>query len=274
VSPSSNPRTRRSPLSLDDAIALGLERNVRLKYDRANQRADRAMTLGVINALLPSLTFDAQSSAQELNLAAQGFKPALFAKFASSGLIPPGFKIATIVKVNTTQAQLSLDQVLFNATDIELYRGTKHETQVVDLNLLSDRGDLVLTTGMAYLQVLADQANLSNAQAQEHSAKTLFDQASAKQKAGVGIHLDTLRARCSTSSASRTRSPRRTRWIRTPSSSPASSAFPPASRCASRIPRPSASSLRWTSTPPRSPPTRTARTCSVCSSRSRSPAWS
>ncbi len=182
------------PLSLDDAIALGLERNVRLKYDRANQRADRGYTLGVFNALLPSLTFNAQSSAQELNLAAQGFKPALFAKFASSGLLPPGYKIATIVKVNTTQAQLSLDQVLFNATDVELYRGTKHESQVVDLNLLSDRGDLVLTTGMSYLQVLADQANLSNAQAQERSAKTLFDQASAKQQAGVGIHLDTLRA--------------------------------------------------------------------------------
>ena len=148
----------------------------------------------MFNALLPSLTFNAQSSAQELNLAAQGFKPALFAKFASSGLLPPGYKIATIVKVNTTQAQLSLDQVLFNATDVELYRGTKHESQVVDLNLLSDRGDLVLTTGMSYLQVLADQANLSNAQAQERSAKTLFDQASAKQQAGVGIHLDTLRA--------------------------------------------------------------------------------
>ena len=181
-------------LSLDDAIALGLERNVRLKYDRANQRAVKGYDLGVINALLPNLTFDAQSSAQELNLAAQGFKPALFAKFASTGLIPPGVKIATIVKVNTTQASASLNQVLFNATDIELYRGTKHETEVVNLNLLSDRGDLVLTTGMAYLQVLADQANLSNAQAQVHSAKTFFDQASARQQAGVGIHLDMLRA--------------------------------------------------------------------------------
>ena len=138
------PQDAALPLSLDDAIALGLERNVRLKYDRANQRADRGYTLGVFNALLPSLTFNAQSSAQELNLAAQGFKPALFAKFASSGLLPPGYKIATIVKVNTTQAQLSLDQVLFNATDIQLYRGTKHESQVVDLNLLADRGALVL----------------------------------------------------------------------------------------------------------------------------------
>jgi outer membrane protein TolC len=188
------PQDAALPLSLDDAIALGLERNVRLKYDRANQRADKGYTLGVFSAFVPTLNFKAQSSAQELNLAAMGFKPALFAKFASSGLFPPGFQVATIVKVNTTQAQLSLDQVLFNATDFELYRGTKHESQVVNLNLLSDRGDLVLTTGMAYLQVIADQANLSNAQAQERSAKTLLDQASAKQQAGVGIHLDTLRA--------------------------------------------------------------------------------
>lgn len=191
--PIEQPQDAPLPLSLDDAIALGLDRNVRLKYDRANQRAVKGYTLGVFNALLPNLTLDAQSSAQEINLAGMGFKPALFAKFAKSGLIPPGFVIATIVKVNTTQAKVSLDQQVFNATDFELYRGIQHESSYVDLNLLSDRGDLVLTVGTIYLQLLADQANLTNAQAQERSAKTLFDQASAKQSAGVGIHLDTLR---------------------------------------------------------------------------------
>jgi outer membrane protein TolC len=191
--PIEQPQDTPLALSLDDAIALGLERNVRLRYDRANQRAVHGYTLGVVNALLPDLKFDAQSSAQEINLAGMGFKPALFAKFASSGLIPPGFKIATIVKVNTTQAQVSLDQQVLNATDFELYRGIKHESAYVDLNLLADRGDLILTVGTIYLQVLADQANLVNAQAQERSARTLFDQATAKQQAGVGIHLDTLR---------------------------------------------------------------------------------
>ena len=191
--PIEQPQDAPLPLSLDDAIALGLDRNVRLKYDRANQRAVKGYTLGVFNALLPNLTFDAQSSAQEINLAGMGFKPALFAKFAQTGLIPPGFHIATIVKVNTTQAKVSLDQQVFNATDFELYRGIQHESAYVDLNLLSDRGDLVLTVGTIYLQLLADQANLANAQAQERSAKTLYDQALAKQNAGVGIHLDTLR---------------------------------------------------------------------------------
>ena len=181
------------PLSLDDAIAIGLQRNVRLKYDRANQREVKGDNLGVINAIVPSLTLNAQSSAAELNLAAMGFKPSLIASFAGTGLIPAGYTFAEIVKVNTTQASLNVSQVLFNAPDYELYRGTKNETRVVDLAELTDRGDLVLTVGTAYLQVLADQASLTNAQAQQRSAKTLFDQATQKHNAGVGTNLDALR---------------------------------------------------------------------------------
>jgi len=175
-------------LSLDDAIALGLTRNVRLKYDYANQREDKGFTLSVINVLVPNLTLDAQSSAQELNLAAMGFKPSLLSSF---GLAPGS--IPLIVKVNTTQAELRLNQVLFNVSDYELYRGTKNESHVVDLATLSDRGDVVLAVAMAYLQVLADQANLANAEAQERSARTVAEQARAKRDAGVGINLDALR---------------------------------------------------------------------------------
>jgi outer membrane protein TolC len=178
------------PLSLDDAISLGLERNVRLRYDRANLRAVQGDTLGVVNALLPSITANGQSSAQEVNLAAMGFKPGLF---AGSSLLPPGTVIPEIVKVNLTQASLNADQVLFNLPDYELYRGTKNEKAVIDLNYLGDRGELILAVGMVYLQILADQANIANAQAQERSAKTLYDQASAKLNAGVGIRLDALR---------------------------------------------------------------------------------
>lgn len=181
------------PLSLDDAVSIGLQRNIRLKYDRANERAVRGDTLGVIDALLPNLSLKAQSSAQEINLAAMGFKPSLIAGFASSGMLPPGYAFSEIVKVNTTQASLHIDQVLFNLPDYELYRGTMNETAVVDLATLTDRGDLVLTVGMAYLQVLADEANLTNAKAQQRSAKTLFDQAAEKHKAGVGTNLDALR---------------------------------------------------------------------------------
>jgi outer membrane protein TolC len=181
------------PLSLDDAISIGMTRNVRLKYDRANLRAVKGDTLGVLSALIPNLNFNAQSNAQELDLTAMGFKPSLISSFASSGLLPAGYQFSEIVKVDTTQASLSASQILFNMPDYELYRGTTNEAKVVDLTRLTDQGDLVLAVGMSYLQVLADQANLSNTQAQLRSAKTLFDQATQKHKAGVGTDLDALR---------------------------------------------------------------------------------
>jgi outer membrane protein TolC len=181
-------------LSLDDAISIALQRNIRIKYDQGNQRAVKGDSLGVLDALLPNLTLNAASSTQELNLAAMGFSPILLSKFSSTGLIPAGYHIATIVKVNVTQASLSASQTLFNLTDYEIYRGTKNESAVVDLGLLNDHGDVILNVATPYLQILADQANLANARAQARSSKALFDQASAKQTAGVGIHLDTLRA--------------------------------------------------------------------------------
>lgn len=181
------------PLSLDDAMSIGLARNVRLKYDRANMRAVKGDTLGVLSALIPNLSINAQSSAQQINLAALGFKPSLINGFAGSGLLPPGYVFDEIVKVQTTQASVNASQVLFNLPDYELYRGTTNETRVVELQKLTDDGDLVLTVGTAYLKVLADQANVTNTQAQQRSAATLFDQATQKHKAGVGTNLDALR---------------------------------------------------------------------------------
>src|SRR6185437_9823930 len=179
-------------ISLDDAISLGLERNVRLIYDRARQKSVRGEQLGVINALLPSLRASASTGRDEINLAALGFKPqSLGGLLSQFGLTPAGF--STIVKVNTTQAMISANQDLFDIPAYELYRGAKRETEVVDLDALTSRGDLVLAVGSAYLQVLADQTNLTNAQAQARAAYTLFDQARQRRKAGVGTSLDELR---------------------------------------------------------------------------------
>ncbi len=180
-------------LSLDDAISYGLERNIRLRYDRGNERAVKGYTLNIFAALIPNLSATGEANAQEIDLSALGFKPSLLSKVAATGLIPAGYTIATIVKVNTAEAQISANQVLFNLPDLELYLGAKHETAVVELNTLTDRGDVVLNVGMTYLQVLADQANLRNAHAQERSAKTVFEQAAAEHNAGVGTNLDALR---------------------------------------------------------------------------------
>ena len=216
-------------LSLDDAIALGLARNVRLKYDRANQLSVHGDQRQVINALLPSLTASASTGTQEINLAAMGFKPSLL---AGAHLLPAGFTFSTIVKVDTTQAQLAASQQLFNLSAYELYQGAKHESTVVDLNYLNSRGDLVLSVGTAYLKVLADQSTVLNAEAEELTAKTTFSQASDRQQAGVGTHLDSLRAQVDYQQHQQRRRLRRKRsWRRTPFSSTASWGCPRSSSC-------------------------------------------
>ena len=180
-------------LSIDDAISLGLERNLRVIYDHAKQKAVRGQQLSAINALLPSLRATASTSTNEINLAALGFKPSSLGDLLDQ-LGQSAASFPTIIKVNVTQAQISANQPLFDLPSYELYRGAQRETEVVDLDALTGRGDLVLAVGSAYLQVLADQTNLSNAQAQEQAAKTLFDQASQRRQAGVGTSLDELRA--------------------------------------------------------------------------------
>lgn len=175
-------------LSIDDAVAFGLQRNYRILYDRANQKAVKGDVYQVFNALIPSLRVDGSTSTQEINLAAMGFKP------SSLAALNLGFTIPTIVKVNVTQAAVHVNQTLFSAPAWELLKAAKDEKDVVDLNTLAGRGDLVLAVGTAYLKVLADQASLANAQALEDSGKTLFYQATEKRKAGVGTSLDALRA--------------------------------------------------------------------------------
>ena len=174
-------------ISIDDAIALGLQRNFRLIYDRANQRIVKGDLLQVTSAIVPSLELRASSNTQEINLAAMGFKPASIHIPGFTGTFP------TIVKVDVTQVLLNVNQTLFNVPAYELLRGARDEEQVVNLNTLAGRGALVLATGIAYLKVLADQSNLVDAKALERSADTGFFQAKARRDAGVGTNIDALR---------------------------------------------------------------------------------
>ncbi len=187
------PKAGPLPLSLDDAVSLGLERNVRLKFEHANQRTVRGYRGQIANALLPDFRFRAASTAQELNLAAMGFNPSKIGPLLSGFGVNPS-SLQTIVKVNTTSAQISLNQQLFNMPDFELFRAIKPEFKAVDLNVADSDEQLVQAVTTAYLKVLADQSNLDNAIAQEVAAKAVLEQATQLDVAGVGVRLDVLRA--------------------------------------------------------------------------------
>ncbi len=177
-------------LSLDDAVRLGLEHSLVIAVDLQSQRQVKGLQLTAFNALLPSLTASAQSSTQEINLAAMGFKPQSLA-----GLLPPGVVFPTIVKVDTTSARLSVNQQLFNLPALEIYRAARVVGDVYKWNALLDRATVVQNVASQYLRVLADTASIANAQSQLASDQELERQSQAYKDAGTGTNLDLIRAR-------------------------------------------------------------------------------
>jgi outer membrane protein TolC len=174
------------PLSIDEAIDLGLKRNVGILLQIQNQRSVHGQVQIVKNNLLPSLTAVAKTSAQQINLAALGFKPG---KIAFTANFP------TIVKVDVTSAQMNLSQQLFNVPAYYLYRAAQKADDVASWSMLNQRGTVALNVGTQYLRAVADASEIDNARALLKADEVALNQATASHDAGVGTNLDVLRAR-------------------------------------------------------------------------------
>ena len=177
-------------LSLDDAVRLALQFNLTVAVDEQNQRQVRGLQQTALAALIPTLTASAQSDTKEINLAAMGFNPATV-----GALLPPGVTLATIVKVDTTSARMSLSQQLFNLPAYEIYKAAKVTAEISKWNTLGDRGQVVQNVASQYLRILSDTASIADAQSQLASDRELERQSQARKDAGVGTNLDLIRAR-------------------------------------------------------------------------------
>jgi outer membrane protein TolC len=178
------------PLSLDDAIARGEKYNLQMLLVIQNERMVRGQVLTVENNLLPSLTAKAAVEAQQIDLAALGFKPSSLAAF---GIDPATFP--TITKVNTASAQISVNQQLFNLPAYYLYRSAQKAASAANFSTLNVQGGVTLGVGTQYLLALADASQIENARALEKADEVAYEQAKASHDAGVGTNLDMLRAR-------------------------------------------------------------------------------
>jgi outer membrane protein TolC len=178
------------PLSLDDAIARGEKHNLQQLLVIQNERMVRGEVLTVENNLLPSLTAKGAFEAQQIDLAALGFKSSSLAGF---GIDPATFP--TIVKVNTAEARISMNQQLFNVPAYYLYRSAQKAANVAHLSTLNGLGAVTLSVGTQYLLALADAAQIENAKALEKADEVAYQQAKDSHDAGVGTNLDVLRAR-------------------------------------------------------------------------------
>ena len=178
------------PLSLDDAIARGEKHNLQQLLVIQNERMVQGQVLTVKNSLLPNLTAKGYLQAQQIDLAALGFRPG---SLAGLGIAPGTFP--TIVKVNTADAQISMNQQLFNVPAYYLYRSAQKAGDAAHFSTLNGLGAVTLSVGTQYLLALADAAQIENAKALEKADEVAYQQAKDSHDAGVGTNLDVLRAR-------------------------------------------------------------------------------
>jgi outer membrane protein TolC len=169
------------PLSLDDAMQLGLKNNLGAILQNTNVNSEGGSKLQQLQALLPTLTGTAEAAVSQVNLQAEGLKI-------------PGFP-AVIGPFGYTDFRATLNQTLLNVSSLQSYLASKHNFEASKLSAKDSQDLVVLTVGNAYLLCLADAARISSLDAQVQTSKVSLDQAIQNHQNGVSPRLDELRAR-------------------------------------------------------------------------------
>ena len=169
------------PLSLDEAIRMGLQYNLGLVLSGVNSGSAGAQRLQQLQALLPTVSAYAKESDQQVNLRAEG-------------LNIPGFP-AVIGPYAYTDIRGTVQWSLLNVSSLRNYLASKHNFEGSKLSIEDAKDMVVLTVGNAYLLCIADASRVQSAQAQVNTSKISLDQAVANHQAGTAPLLDELRAR-------------------------------------------------------------------------------
>jgi outer membrane protein TolC len=169
------------PLNFQDAIELGLKNNLGVLLQSYNSIAARGQKWKELSALLPNVTAGVNVNAVQDNLVARGLRF-------------PGFP-TVIGPYGFTDARVYLSQTILNLKALNRERGAQEDERAAQYSYKDARDLVVLATGNAYLQALADAARLETAEAQVKNAQALYDKAVDQQNAGLSPAIDTLRAR-------------------------------------------------------------------------------
>jgi len=167
-------------LTLDDAVQRGLKTNLGLLLTTTQAVNARGQRLQDLQALLPSIDFNAKQAFVQSDLAAEGLKIPGFPTIIG----PFGYQDA---RANLTWKVLSLNS-------LKTYMASRHYFQAAQLSADDAKQMVILTVGNAYLKVLADQAQIDATQAQVETSKVSLDQATSNHNAGTAPKLDALRA--------------------------------------------------------------------------------
>jgi outer membrane protein TolC len=174
------------PLSLQDAINLGLKHNLGLLLSHADTGAARGERWQELSALLPHVTAAPYVAESKVNLAQVGLGNAAANVFHISPAVGP---------FSYFDARASVTQTLFDWKSISSARAASASVKSADYMALDANDLVVLAVGYAYFQAVADEARIATDEAQVQTAQTLFDQATDQVNAGTAADIDALRTK-------------------------------------------------------------------------------
>jgi outer membrane protein TolC len=169
------------PLSLDQAIQMGLKDNLGLILAGESVRQAGGQRLQVLQPLLPLVNGSLTESVQQIDLQAEGFRF-------------PGFP-AVIGPYSYTDLRGSLSLSLIDLPSLRNYLAAKNNFTGANLSAQDAKDMVVLTVGNAYLLCISGASRIELAQALVNTSKVSLDQAMANHDAGTAPLLDVLRAR-------------------------------------------------------------------------------
>lgn len=172
-------------LSLEDAIARGLQYNLGL-IDSEQASADaRAQREHALAALLPQISARAEQTFQQFSL-----KSINLTLPAQAGIhLPP-----TSGQFGYSEARIIAQSPVLNFALLDRYRQQKAFETASALGAKDARDVVVFAVGAAYFQVVASEARLETADAALASAREFDTQVADQYKSEVSPEIDTLRA--------------------------------------------------------------------------------
>ena len=175
----------RMPLSLQNAIDLGLKHNLGLLLSQADTRAARGQRWQELSALLPQVTAGPYVAASKVNVDELGF-----AGLATLLHISP-----SVGPYSYFDARAGVNQNLFDWKSINTARVASQNVKSADYTLLDARDLVILTIGYVYFQAVADEARIATDEAQVETAEALFNQATDQVNVGTAADIDALRTK-------------------------------------------------------------------------------
>jgi outer membrane protein TolC len=170
------------PLTLGEAITRGLKANLGFLTSEQSSREIRAQRLRALSTLLPKITGQVNAVDQQINLQALGF---LFSVPGIPTIVGPYSYESALANVNAT---------LFDFSAISNYKASREDTKAALLTVKNARDLVVQAVGNAYLQIIADSARITAAQAEIAADQAVYTNAARRHDAGTAIGIDVLRS--------------------------------------------------------------------------------